>query len=87
VIDFVVTEQHFSYPIGGGHAIINALFERMKKYRNVTIFWETAAEHLLQTEEGEVSGVKVRKADGKLAKVYGKKVMLASGGFEGSQEL
>ncbi|KIX95970.1 uncharacterized protein Z520_08225 [Fonsecaea multimorphosa CBS 102226] len=81
------TRQHFCYPIGGGHAIINTLFDHIRKYRNVKVLWETTAEHLLQTEEGEVCGVRVRRADGKLAKVFGKKVMLACGGFEGGKDL
>ncbi|OAL35893.1 hypothetical protein AYO20_04799 [Fonsecaea nubica] len=81
------TRQHFCYPIGGGHAIINTLFDHIRKYPNVKVLWETTAEHLLQTEQGEVCGVRVRQADGKLSKVFGKKVMLACGGFEGSKDL
>ncbi|KIW77542.1 hypothetical protein Z517_09988 [Fonsecaea pedrosoi CBS 271.37] len=81
------TRQHFCYPIGGGHAIINALFDHIRKYPNVKVLWETTAEHLLQTEQGEVCGVRVRQPDGKLSKVFGKKVMLACGGFEGSKDL
>ncbi|KAL6241618.1 hypothetical protein RBB50_011399, partial [Rhinocladiella similis] len=49
--------------------------------------WETNAEHLIVEEDGTVCGVKVRKSDGYLTKVYGKKVMLACGGFEGNREL
>ncbi|KAH0829310.1 succinate dehydrogenase/fumarate reductase flavoprotein subunit [Fonsecaea pedrosoi] len=81
------TRQHFCYPVGGGHAIINTLFDHIRKYPNVKVLWETTAEHLLQTEQGEVCGVRVRQADGKLSKVFGKKVMLACGGFEGSKDL
>jgi hypothetical protein len=56
---------------GGGHAIINCLFDHIRKNDNVTIMWET----------------QVRKADGRMTKVHGKKVMLACGGFEGNREM
>ena len=49
--------------------------------------WETQAEQLLTAEDGVVTGVKVRKADGRMTKVNGKKVMLACGGFEGNREM
>lgn len=81
------TNQHFVSPEGGGHAIINALFSHIKAFDSVDIIWETTAEKLLTTDEGEVCGVKVRKPDGRLASVRGKKVMLACGGFEGNKEL
>lgn len=81
------TDQHFVSPEGGGHAIINALFSHIQSFGNVDVIWETMAEKLLTTDEGEVCGVKVRKPDGKLSTVRGRKVMLACGGFEGNQEL
>ena len=49
--------------------------------------WETQAEQLLVQDDGSVSGVKVRKSDGRMTKVHGKKVMLACGGFEGNREM
>ena len=49
--------------------------------------WETQAEQLLTAEDGSITGVKVRKADGRMSKVQGKKVMLACGGFEGNREM
>ncbi|KAK2615858.1 hypothetical protein N8I77_002583 [Diaporthe amygdali] len=58
------TKQHFVSPEGGGHAIINSLFSHIRKFDNVNIIWETMAEKLLTTEEGEVCGVKVRRPDG-----------------------
>jgi tricarballylate dehydrogenase len=81
------TNQHFVFPEGGGHAIINALFDNIRKFDSVDVMWETMAEKLIVTEDGEVSGVKVRKADGKLSNVHGRKVMLACGGFEGNREM
>jgi len=81
------TNQHFVFPEGGGQAIINALFERIRKFDNVNIMWETQAEQLLTEEDGSVCGVRVRKSDGRMSKVLGKKVMLACGGFEGNREM
>jgi hypothetical protein len=72
---------------GGGHAIINALFDHIRQFDDVTVMWETQAEHLLTHDDGSISGVKVRKSDGRLTKVLGKKVMLACGGFEGNREM
>jgi aspartate oxidase len=81
------TDQHFVFPEGGGHAIINNLFGHIRKFDDVTVMWETQAESLLTQEDGSVAGVRVRKPDGKLYKVHGKKVMLACGGFEGNREM
>ncbi|KIW53099.1 hypothetical protein PV05_08696 [Exophiala xenobiotica] len=81
------TNQHFVFPEGGGHAIINALFDHIRKFEGVTIMWETQAEHLLTQDDGTICGVKVRKSDGRMTKVHGKKVMLACGGFEGNREM
>lgn len=66
---------------------MNILFNHIRKFDNLDIMWETNAEHLIVEEDGTVCGVKVRKSDGYLTKVYGKKVMLACGGFEGNREL
>ncbi|KIX03028.1 uncharacterized protein Z518_06578 [Rhinocladiella mackenziei CBS 650.93] len=75
------------FPQGGGHAIINALFDHIRKFDAVTVMWETQAEQLLTQEDGSVCGVKVRKSDGRMTRVRGKKVMLACGGFEGNREM
>lgn len=81
------TGQHFVFPDGGGNAIIGCLFDHIKKYEGVDIMWETQAEKLITTEDGEVCGVKARGKDGKLKTINGKKVMLACGGFEGNREM
>lgn len=36
------TNQHFVFPEGGGHAIINALFDHIRKYDGVNIMWEVS---------------------------------------------
>ena len=81
------TGQHFVFPKGGGHAIINNLFDHIQKHEGVEIMWETQAEKLITTEDGEVCGVKARGKNGKLKTISGKKVMLACGGFEGNREM
>ena len=81
------TNQHFVFPEGGGHAIIKCLFDHIRKHEGVDIMWETQAEKLVTTEDGEVCGVKVRGKDGKMKTISGKKVMLACGGFEGNREM
>lgn len=51
------------------------------------IFWETQAQKLLLNDVGEISGVQVRKNDGRRQNIQGKKVMLSCGGFEGNKEM
>ena len=67
--------------------MIDKLFNHIKKFGDVTIMWQTNAEQLLVKEDGAICGVRVRGPDGRWAKVFGSKVMLACGGFEGSKEL
>ena len=81
------TNQHFVFPEGGGNAIINTLFEHMKKYDGLTVMWETEGYKLLINDDGSMRGVKVRKNDGRLYDVLGKTVMLSCGGFEGNPEM
>ncbi|KAL2275181.1 hypothetical protein FJTKL_02409 [Diaporthe vaccinii] len=81
------TKQHFVSPEGGGRAVIDALFSHIQEFDNVDIIWETMAEKLLTTEEGEVCGVKVRRPGGRMGNIHGKRIMLACGGFEGNKEL
>lgn len=56
-------------------------------FPNVDIMWETNAEELLTQDDGAIRGVKVRKNDGRFAKVIGEQVMLSCGGFEGNREM
>ena len=81
------TDQHFVFPEGGGHAIINTLFSHLEKFDNCDVMWETEAFRLLTTDRGAMNGVKVRKSDGYLYDVLGSNVVLACGGFEGNPEM
>ena len=81
------TDQHFVFPKGGGHAIINCLLDHMKKYDGLSIMWETEGVSLLLNDDGSIRGAKVRGTDGRLKSLNAPKVMLSCGGFEGNQEM
>ncbi|KAK9326669.1 FAD binding domain-containing protein [Lipomyces starkeyi] len=81
------TGQNFAKGEGGGYAIILKLFKHILSFPNVDIMWETNAEELLTQDDGTICGVKVRKNDGRFAKVFGERVMLSCGGFEGNREM
>lgn len=81
------TAQHFVFPEGGGHAIINTLFGHIRKYRDCDVHWETEATKLLTDDRGAITGVKVRKSDGFLYEFMAHDVVLACGGFEGNGEM
>jgi tricarballylate dehydrogenase len=81
------TNQHFVFPEGGGNAIITALFKHISSFSNCDVFWETEATKLITSEQGVVTGVKVRKSDGLLYDIHAPNVMLACGGFEGNREM
>ena len=81
------TDQHFVFADGGGPAIIGALFDHMRKYRDFEVHWETEATKLLTDDQGVVTGAKVRKNDGLLYNLMAHDVVLACGGFEGNNEM
>ncbi|KIW90019.1 uncharacterized protein Z519_09449 [Cladophialophora bantiana CBS 173.52] len=81
------TDQFYATPEGGGLAIVQNYFSHMKQLDGLTIVWETEAEKLLTNDAGQVTGVKVRKTDGRLHDILGSNVMLACGGFGGNQEM
>ncbi|KAJ5974723.1 hypothetical protein N7481_011933 [Penicillium waksmanii] len=74
-------------PDGGGWAIIKALMKKIKTYDNCDIHWETEGRALLTDSRGRINGLQVRRANALLENFYAPDVMLASGGFEGSQEM
>lgn len=81
------TNQHFVFPDGGGHAIVNALMGHIDRFPNCDIYWETEGRHLLTTDNGRVRGLQVRKSDGLLYELHAPNVMLACGGFEANREM
>lgn len=81
------TDQHFVFPNGGGNAIIQKVFEHIRKFDNCDIHYETEAIRLLTDDAGAIRGLKVRKNDGLLHDLLAPNVVLACGGFEGNQEM
>lgn len=59
--------------------------QHFKDYEGFDMYWETQALDLLQNDDGDVIGVRVKDNDGKCHRIHGKKVMLACGGFEGEK--
>ncbi|WGS17855.1 MULTISPECIES: FAD-binding protein [unclassified Bradyrhizobium] len=74
-------------PVGGGAAIVSALFNALEKHANVDILYETEAVRLSVSDAGAVDGLIVRGNDGKLKRIGADAVILASGGFEGNVEM
>lgn len=81
------TDQHFVLPNGGGWAIIQNLIKHIKSFDNCDIHWETEGRNLLTDDQGKISGLEVRRKNGTTEKLLAPNVMLACGGFEGSNEL
>ena len=73
-------------PVGGGRAIIDTLSLRARAL-GVEIIYEAAAWNLELDEEGAVEGLKIRVKGGNSVDLKVKSVILASGGFQGSQEM
>lgn len=80
-------EQHFMHPKGGGLAIVNALQSYIAKHSNAEVQFETWAEELTVSDDGRIDGVIVRRSDGRRERLSADHVVLASGGFEGNQEM
>jgi tricarballylate dehydrogenase len=74
-------------PIGGGAAIVAALFKELEKHANVDIQYETEAIRLTVSDSGMVDGLIVRGNDGLFRRLGAGSVLLACGGFEGNAEM
>lgn len=73
-------------PDGGGEAIVRILGERAEELGVETLF-ETTAEELIQGEDGTVTGVVLRDRKRGVYRVRAGAVIIASGGFQGSQRM
>lgn len=75
-------------PIGGGLALIEALGTYADAHADdIEIFYETAARGLIHDDAGAVVGIRAVGPGNKSMEVRGRSVILASGGFEGNQEM
>lgn len=82
---FLTRSQPRLLPVGGGRALVEALAARAEKL-GVTFLYETTAAGLLQDEDGRVLGLRARRRGGGALELAGR-VVLATGGFEGSSEM
>jgi tricarballylate dehydrogenase len=75
-------------PIGGGLALVEALGGYVDaRPEDMTVFYETAARALIQDDRGAIVGVTTVGPDNTPVEFRGRNVVLASGGFQGNQEM
>lgn len=85
ITQFLTTSTSRLAPRGGGLAIVESLGAAARA-AGVTFEWQTTALSLVTDENGAVTGVVGRAADGKRRTFTGT-VVLACGGFEGNPEM
>ena len=74
-------------PVGGGRAIVEALATRAEAMADLIDYrYETTAERLLTSADGGVEGLIARAAGGP-ERLLAPSVVLATGGFQGNQEM
>ncbi len=98
LVDKIGVELQGPFPAGTspvlrGHMAAeggNGIIAPMVKYaesKNVTFYYETSATELITNKKGEVTGVKAVGKDNKKLTFNAKSVILATGGFDRSDEL
>ena len=83
---FLTKSQPRLLPVGGGLALIEALGAAAEKL-GAKFEYETAANALVQDNDGAVVGVRASGKGGRAREFRGKAVVLACGGFEGNAEM
>lgn len=81
---FLTKSQPRLLPVGGGHALVEALAKRAEAL-GVTFLYETTAQSLTRDEAGGVTGLVARDNAGTIE--LSGQVVLACGGFEGNPEM
>lgn len=84
---FITTCTPRLTPVGGGLAIIEALAAWAEKSERASFYYCTTARRLLHDQDGHINGVQATTADGDWVSFSAKAVILASGGFEGNEEM
>ncbi len=75
-------------PVGGGLALIDALSKYADKYpEKVHFYYEMTAQDLILNKSGDVNGILAKTKKNESKEFIAKKVILASGGFEGNPEM
>jgi tricarballylate dehydrogenase len=83
---YIVPNGLSTRPVGEGPAVIDALTKRLKELGGELRF-NTTALRLVESESGEIAGVRVRNTAGKTEILGARDVVLASGGFQGNPEM
>jgi len=83
---FLTSAKPRLLPVGGGRAIIDNLSRRAKAL-GAEIIYEATAWKLVLDDEGAVNGLRVRVKGGSSLQLNVGAVVLASGGFQGNQEM
>ena len=83
---FLTAVQPRIAPHGGGFALVEALATEFEGKGGV-IHYDTAAQSLIQNEDGEVVGVRATGPRNKPFAFHGRAVILGCGGFEGNAEM
>ncbi len=75
-------------PIGGGLALVEALGGYVdERPEDIEVFYETSARELIRNDDGAIIGVKAVGRGNKPVEFRGCNVVLASGGYQGNQEM
>ena len=82
---FLTKSQPRLLPVGGGLALVEGLAARAEKL-GVAFLYETTATALVQDADGRVTGLRAKRRRGAPLDLAGR-VVLATGGFEGSSEM
>ncbi len=85
-VPFPTSAQPRIVPSGGGLALVEALTKAFHEKGGVALY-ETAAQSLLQDDDGAVCGVRALARGHRKLDIRGGAVMIASGGFQGNAEL
>lgn len=83
---FLTASKPRLLPVGGGRAIIDTLSLRARAL-GVEIIYEATAWNLSLDENGAVNALKIRIKGGESVELKVNAVILAAGGFQGSQEM
>lgn len=75
-------------PIGGGLALVEALGAYIdERSTDIEVFYETGARDLIFDDQGTIVGVRAVGRGNKPIEFRGRNVVLASGGYQGNQEM
>jgi succinate dehydrogenase/fumarate reductase flavoprotein subunit len=82
------TSQSNTRTFGGGIRIYKVLYDNVMSRDNITLRFSSAAQRLIKDHEsGAIIGLEVHGANGQSTTIKARAVVLACGGFEGSQDL